>query len=372
MSRLLAPTDTLARGEGDEFILVMASDELEAVTRYVRPIQDALGQPLAIDGGRELVVCASLGMAVFPRDGDCAEDLLRNAATAMLKAKREGGEGFRFYAPAMNASVLARLELEHALRRAIQQNGLVLHYQPQIEARTGRIIGAEALVRWPHPDQGMLAPGDFIPLAEDAALIAPLGEWVLREACRQNRAWQEAGLPPLVVAVNLSARQLAVTDIAAMTAKVLQETGLDPLYLELELTESAALGDIDACVEASQRLRALSVSLALDDFGTGFSSLSYLRRFAIDRLKIDRSFVCDLPEDPGSAGIVTAIIGLAHSLHMVALAEGVETADQVELLAAQGCDEMQGYYFSRPVSADALAALLRARPFEHPGAGDGG
>lgn len=370
LSRLLAPTDTLARGEGDEFVLVIAADELEAVTGYVRPIQDALGRPLAI-GGRELVVCASLGIAVFPRDGDCAEALMRNAAAAMLKAKREGGEGFRFYAPAMNASVLARLELEHGLRRAIQQNGLVLYYQPQIEARSGRIIGAEALVRWPHPEQGMLTPGHFIPLAEDAGLVAPLGEWVLREACRQNRAWQDAGLAPLVVAVNVSARQLAVTDLVAMTAKVLRETGLDPVYLELELTESAALGDIDAFVEASQRLRALSVSLALDDFGTGFSSLSYLRRFAIDRLKIDRSFVSDLPDDPGSAEIVAAIIGLAHSLHMVALAEGVETAEQVEFLAAQRCDEMQGYYFSRPVPADELAALLRAQPFGPPAASDG-
>ncbi|AFL73801.1 EAL domain-containing protein [Thiocystis violascens] len=366
LTRLMAPTATLARVEGDEFILLTQATEREAISQYAQPIFDALAQPMRV-AGREVVLSASIGIAVFPKDGDTGEALLRNAASAMFKAKVEGGQGFRFYAPAMNARALERLDLEHGLRRAIEKGELILHYQPQLDLRSGQIIGAEALVRWRHPERGMISPGAFIPLAEESGLIVPLGEWVLREACRQNRAWQIAGLPPLTVAVNLSARQFAAGDLVALTAEVLTATGLAPEYLELELTESAVMADTEGFIETTRRLKALSVALSIDDFGTGFSSLSYLRRFEIDRLKIDQSFVRDMVHDPGSAAIAEAIIALAHSLNLAALAEGVETEAQLRFLRARDCDEMQGYYFSRPLPVAEFEALLRVpRRLEFP------
>ena len=375
LRQVIASADTLARVEGDEFILVAEAGEHEVLSAYVQPIQDALSIPLCIDG-REVVVSASIGIALAPKDGETGETLLRNAAAAMFRAKTEGGQGFRFYAPAMNARALERLELESGLRRAIVSGELVLHYQPQIDLRSGRIIGAEALVRWQDPRRGMVPPGDFIPLAEESGLIVPLGEWVLREACRQNHAWQIAGLTPVTIAVNLSARQFAACDVVALAETVLRETGLDPAYLELELTESAAMNDTTAFIEATRCLKALSISLSIDDFGTGFSSLSYLRRFKIDRfkidrLKIDRSFVNDMVHDPGSAAIATAIIALAHSLGLAVIAEGVETEAQLRLLCAHDCDEMQGFFFSRPLPAEAFEALLRdPRRLDYPLDGD--
>ncbi|WP_242470898.1 EAL domain-containing protein [Thiocystis violacea] len=366
LARLLSPTDTLARVEGDEFILVTGANERDGIDCYAQPILAELTAPLRIEG-REFVLTASIGIAVFPKDGDSGEELLRNANAAMFRAKLAGGQAFRFYTPAMNARALERLDLENGLRQAIEQGGLVLHYQPQLDLRSGQIIGAEALVRWSHPIRGMISPGDFIPLAEESGLIVPLGEWVLREACRQNRAWQVAGLPPLTVAVNLSARQFAAGDIVAIATAILSETGLAPQYLELELTESAVMTDTDGFIEATRRLKDLSVSLSIDDFGTGFSSLSYLRRFDIDRLKIDQSFVRDIVVDSSSAAIVVAIIALAHSLNLAALAEGVETEAQLQFLRANDCDEMQGYYFSRPLPAAEFEALLRTpRRLEFP------
>jgi len=359
LSNLLAVTDTLARVEGDEFILVAKGDEREVVGRYAQPILEAVQVPLWIDA-HEIVLSVSIGIATFPRDGDSCETLLRNATAAMTKIKVSGGQGFRFYAPEMNARALERLDLEAELRDAIKHNGLALHYQPQIDLRNGQIIGAEALARWPHPRRGWISPGEFIPMAEECGLIWALGEWVLREACRQNQAWQDAGLPPVTVAVNLSALQFVAGDVVAMTAEVLQETRLAPEYLELELTESAAMTDMQAFIEATKRLKGLSVSLSIDDFGTGFSSLSYLRQFQIDRLKIDQSFVRDIVQDPSSAAIITAIINLAHGLNLAAIAEGVETEAQLQFLRAHDCDEMQGYYFSRPLAASDFAVLLRS------------
>ncbi|AFL73279.1 EAL domain-containing protein [Thiocystis violascens] len=359
LARLTATTDTLARVEGDEFILVMEADEREAVIRYAQPMLDAVMAPLRIDD-HEIVLSASIGMATFPKDGDTADRLLRHATVALSKIKVAGGQGFRFYAPAMNARALERLDLERDLREAIRQGGLSLHYQPQIDLRNGQIIGAEALARWQHPRRGWVSPGDFIPVAEESGLIGPLGKWVLHEACRQNQAWQTAGLPPVTVAVNLSALQFAAYDVVDLTSAILRETGLAPEYLELELTESAAMADTLAFIEATQRLKELSISLSLDDFGTGFSSLGYLRQFRIDRLKIDQTFVNDIVQDPGSAAIVTAIINLAHSLNLAAIAEGVETEAQLQFLRAHDCDEMQGYYFSRPLPASEFEALLRS------------
>lgn len=358
-SRLLAATDTLARVEGDEFILVVKADEREVVGHYAQPILDAVRVPLWIDA-HEIVLSVSIGIAIFPRDGDNRETLLRNATAAMTKIKVNGGQSFRFYAPEMNALALERLDLEAELRDAIKNKGLALHYQPQIDLRNGQIIGAEALARWPHPRRGWISPAEFIPLAEECGLIWALGEWVLREACRQNKAWQESGLSPVTVAVNLSALQFTAGDVVEMTTKVLRETRLAPEYLELELTESAAMSDMQAFIEATKRLKGLSISLSIDDFGTGFSSLSYLRQFQIDRLKIDQSFVRDIVQDPSSAAIITAIINLAHGLNLAAIAEGVETEAQLQFLRAHDCDEMQGYYFSRPLAATDFEVLLRS------------
>ncbi|MBK1695349.1 diguanylate cyclase [Chromatium weissei] len=359
LTRLHAVTDTLARVEGDEFILVTNADEREIVAHYAQPMLDAVRLPLWIDD-HEIVLSASIGIATFPKDGASSEALLRNATAAMTKIKVSGGQGFRFYAPEMNARALERLDLEADLREAIKNGGLVLHYQPQIDLRNGQIIGAEALARWPHPRRGWISPGDFIPLAEECGLIWALGAWVLLEACQQNKAWQHAGLPTITVAVNLSALQFTAGDVVELTAKALEETGLSPEYLELEITESAAMTDMQAFISATERLQGLSVSLSIDDFGTGFSSLSYLRQFHIDRLKIDQSFVRDIVHDPSSAAIITAIINLAHGLNLAAIAEGVETEAQLQFLRSHDCDEMQGYYFSRPLAASDFEVLLRS------------
>ncbi|EGV30049.1 response regulator receiver modulated diguanylate cyclase/phosphodiesterase with PAS/PAC sensor(s) [Thiorhodococcus drewsii AZ1] len=354
---LLGGGDTLAKVEGDEFVIVVEGRGPEGISRFAQSILSASLVPFSI-GGREVVLSLSIGIAVFPKDGETVEALISNATAALIRAKREGGQQFRYYAREMNARALERLDLENDLRQAIEHGALELYYQPQVDLRGGHIIGAEALVRWPHPTRGWIMPGHFIPLAEESGLIVPLGEWVLRQACLQNRAWQAAGLPPISVAVNLSARQFASCDLVDLTESILRETGLDPHFLELELTESAAMLDINAFIRATKRLKDLCVSLSIDDFGTGFSSLSYLRRFEIDRLKIDRSFVNDIVHDPSSAAIVTTIVALAHNLNLAALAEGVETESQVRFLRSRDCDEMQGFYFSRPLPADQLAQLL--------------
>jgi EAL domain-containing protein (putative c-di-GMP-specific phosphodiesterase class I)/ActR/RegA family two-component response regulator len=253
------------------------------------------------------------------------------------------------------------MDTENGLRRALDLGELVVYYQPQLSLRTGEIIGAEALVRWQHPERGLVMPGEFIALAENCGLILPLGEWVLRTACAQNKAWQDAGLTPVTVAVNMSAHQFAAQDVVKMAAAILAETGLGAHYLELELTESAVMADAESFIKTTEQLKGLSITLSIDDFGTGFSSLSYLKRFAIDRLKVDQSFVRDIISDPNSAAIALAIISLAHSLKLSAIAEGVETEAQLNFLRRRNCDEMQGYYFSRPVKAAEFEKMLRDR-----------
>jgi EAL domain-containing protein (putative c-di-GMP-specific phosphodiesterase class I)/CheY-like chemotaxis protein len=259
----------------------------------------------------------------------------------------------------MNSRSLDRLELENGLRRALDQGELVIYYQPQLSLRTGEIIGAEALVRWQHPTQGLVMPAAFIPLAEESGLIIPLGEWVLRTACEQNKAWQASGLPPVTVAVNMSARQFAAQNVVKLAADILKSSGLAANFLELELTESLVMADAEAFIKATQDLKGLSITLSIDDFGTGFSSLSYLKRFAIDRLKIDQSFVRDITHDVNSAAIALAIISLAHNLKFAVIAEGVETEAQLNFLRRRDCDEMQGYFFSEPVPAKAFEQMLR-------------
>ncbi|HEX8986736.1 MAG TPA: EAL domain-containing protein [Rhodocyclaceae bacterium] len=358
LSHLVRKTDTFARIDGDEFVAVAEEIDAAVGTRMAQPLLEKLAQPFVIDG-REFFLAGSIGIALYPKDGGDAEALLKNATAAMYQAKSEGGDCFRFYAAEMNARSLDRLEMENGLRRGLDRGEFVLHYQPQVNLRNGEIIGAEALVRWQHPERGLVPPGEFISLAEETGLIVPLGEWVLRTACAQNKAWQDAGLAPITMAVNLSARQFAAQNVVQLAGKVLGETGLDPIYLELELTESAVMADADAFIHATEKLKGLSITLTIDDFGTGFSSLSYLKRFALDRLKIDQSFVRDVTHDPNSAAIALAIISLAHNLKLSALAEGVETEAQLRFLRSRDCDEMQGYLFSRPVPAQEMEQLLR-------------
>jgi len=356
----VAKTNTVARLERDEFALVAEVGNADAVPGLAQSLLTKLAPAFQIDA-HEFFLSASIGIAVFPKDGDGGEALLKNASAAMRKAKINGGDAYRFYAHDMNARSLERLNMESGLRRALEKGEFVLHYQPQLNLRSGEIIGAEALVRWQSPERGLVPPNDFIPLAEETGLIVALGEWVLRTACLQNRAWQAAGLAPITMAVNLSARQFAAQDVVALASRVLQETGLDPCYLELELTESAAMADAEAFIDTAEKLKGLAINLTIDDFGTGFSSLSYLKRFALERLKIDQSFVADITFDPNSAAIALAVIALSHSLKLKTIAEGVETEAQLNFLRAHGCDEMQGYYFSRPLPAAAFELLLRAR-----------
>ena len=350
--------DTLARGDGDEFIVVAEVASTEAAEQLARRLLSALEPPFRLIG-QELRLVASMGIAMFPKDGGSGEEVLKNAASAMMKAKAAGGNGFQFYEAEMNRRSLERLQMEADLRHAIEQGQLVLHYQPQVNLHVGQIIGAEALVRWQHPSRGLIMPSDFIPLAEECGLIAPLGEWVMRAACRQNKLWQDAGLRPISISVNLSAHQFLAQNVVALAASILTETGLDPAYLELELTESAVMADAAAFIDATRDLKNLAVTLSIDDFGTGYSSLSYLRRFAIDRLKIDQSFVRELTYEPNSAAIALAIISLAHTLRLSVIAEGVETEGQLNFLRKHGCDEMQGFHFSRPIPAVEFEQMLR-------------
>ncbi|BCB27712.1 hypothetical protein SKTS_25980 [Sulfurimicrobium lacus] len=351
---------TLAHMGGDEFVLLAETGDNGEAVSIAQRILKVLDQAFLVEE-RDLFLSASIGIAMFPQDGENGEALLKNASAAMYRTKASGGNNFLFYSAEMNAHSLERLNMESELRRAVERNELLLYYQPQMSLRNGEIIGMEALLRWQHPLRGLVSPMEFIPLAEETGLIVPIGEWVLRTACAQNLAWQAAGLPAVAVAVNLSARQFEGQDIVALTAQVLRETGLDPSYLELELTESAAMGNADAFIGVTEALKGLGVTLSIDDFGTGYSSLSYLKRFALDRLKIDQSFVRDIVQNPDSAAIAVTVIALAHGLGLSAVAEGVETEAQLNFLRTRGCDEMQGFYFSKPLPGAEFEQLLRER-----------
>jgi len=350
--------DTVARLGGDEFVVLLAEvAEVEDVTLVARKILDQLNMPYRV-GGREITVTASLGISLYPRDSDDGATLIRNADLAMYRAKMDDRSNFSFYANEMTRHAIETLELESALRQALERDEFSLHYQPKIELTSGRIIGCEALVRWLHPQRGMISPADFIPLAEETGLIVPLGAWVLREACRQIKTWQEQGLPKLSVAVNLSARQFRKANLPQLIVEVLQEIDLAPHLLELELTESMVMDDPAKAERTMRDLKKLGVGLSLDDFGTGYSSLNYLRRFPVDSLKIDRTFIRDVTVDPSGDSVVTSVIDIAHNLGLAAIAEGVETAEQLAFLADCGCDMYQGYLFSKPLPAEEFAALL--------------
>ena len=350
--------DTVARMGGDEFTVVLADiAETRDVPKIAQKVLDAFSKPFRVDG-HELFTTTSVGISLYPNDGDNAEVLLKNADAAMYRAKEEGRNNYQHFSPAMNVRALEHLALENNLRYALEREELLLHYQPQVDLKTGRVIGMEALLRWQHPDLGLVSPAQFISLAEETGLIVPIGEWVLRTACAQNKAWQEAGLSPVRVSVNLSGRQFFQKNLFEMISRVIRETGLDPNSLELELTESFLMKKAESNIATLRELSAMMVRLSIDDFGTGYSSLSYLKHFPIHSLKIDQSFVRDITTDPDDAVIVTAIVTLAHSLCLKVIAEGVETKEQLEFLRSLQCDVMQGYLFSRPLPAEEATKLL--------------
>jgi len=358
LSDCVRPGDTVARLGGDEFTVVLANVAHEDdVGRVAQKIFNVFAQPFLL-AGQELFVSPSIGIALYPLDDVEPAALLKNADAAMYHAKDSGRNNFQFFTPELNQRAVRRLGLETALRHALERQEFVLHYQPQVDLSNGRIIGMEALIRWQREGTGLVSPLEFIPLAEDTGMIVPIGEWVLRTACTQNRAWQKAGLPALNMSVNVAARQFQQQNLAEVVARVLRETGLDPRWLSLEITESTVMHDAGAAIETLRQIGALGVGLSVDDFGTGHSSLSYLKRFPLHFLKIDKSFIDDITTDPNNAAITTAIISMAGSLELKVIAEGVETLAQLNFLRTHGCDAMQGYYFSKPLPAAALAALL--------------
>ncbi len=350
----------VARLGGDEFTVIMAGlADPEDAGKLARRILASLAHPFRIES-REIFVNASIGIAIYPFDGKNLETLLMHADTAMYKAKEQGGNSYQTYSRSMNATALQRLTLENSLRRALEREEFEVHYQPIVNARNEAPVAAEALVRWRHPDLGLLLPSEFIALAEENGLIVPLGEWVMRTACAQNLTWQRLGLAPIRVVVNLSSRQLTRT-LTDSVGRILRETGLESRYLGLELTETVLVNHQKEGTDTLHALRAMGLHLAVDDFGTGYSSFSYLKHFPLDTLKIDRAFIREITSDPDDAAISTAIIALGHALGLTVTAEGVETDAHVTLLREQGCDEMQGYFFSRPVTAERLAELLPAK-----------
>ncbi|MER2625630.1 MAG: EAL domain-containing protein, partial [Accumulibacter sp.] len=348
----LRDEDTLARLHGDEFAVLMEDVEVSADAAVVaRDLLKALEAPFRIGSAEDIYIGASIGISISPDDGCDPALLMRNADTAVNLAKAQGRKTFCFYTESLTTLALERMRLESSLRKAIELEHLVLHYQPLIEARTGAVIGSEALVRWPDPEQGMIAPMRFIPVAEDCGLIAPLGAWVLLTACRQMKAWLDAGRPLRTIAVNVSPRQFFLQDVPELVRQTLADTGLDARFLELEITEGILIEHGERAVAILKRLRELGVRLSIDDFGTGYSSLSYLKRFPIDKLKIDRSFVRDITSDANAAEIASTIIAMARSLQLSVLAEGVETPAQLAFLDQHGCEYYQGYFFCRPVAA---------------------
>ena len=359
LQSLTQEADTVARLGGDEFVLVLPEQTEEGSgLAILQRIMDSIAQPLMLQDHEFFLTC-SMGIAKYPGDGNTAESLIKQADIAMYRAKEMGRNTFQFYSSTMIESTLDRLSIEADLRHALERDEFVLHYQPQINLSNGRIVGMEVLLRWEHPIYGSIQPDRFIGLAEEMGLIIPIGAWVIRTACIQTRAWQMAGFTELRVAVNLSPRQFTQKGLAQSIADVLKVTGLEPHFFELELTESMVMNDVENAVTILEALKQLGVKIAIDDFGTGYSSLSYLRRFPIDVLKIDQSFVSDLTNDADAAAIVVAIISLAHSLRLKVVAEGVETIEQLWFLRANGCDQMQGYYFSRPVTAEKFAVVLQ-------------
>ena len=353
-------SDTVSRQGGDEFVVLLSEvEQSDDAAITARRMLQAVAEAHSIDQ-HDLHVTASIGLSVYPDDGLDAETLIKNADTAMYQAKENGHQSYQFFKPAMNVRAVERQSIEESLRRALERREFVLHYQPIINLKTGEITGAEALIRWTHPTRGKVSPAQFIPVAEDCGLILPIGNWVLREACRQARAWVDAGLPLATMAVNISAMEFRDEHFLGGVFAILKDTGLDPRSLELELTESVLMKRADSTESILKTLRASGVQIAVDDFGTGYSSLSYLRKFPIDALKIDQSFVRQITTAPDETIIVTAVISMGRSLNLRVVAEGVETQEELAFLQAHHCDEAQGFYFSRPLLPAQFAKLLKA------------
>ncbi|MCE5322704.1 EAL domain-containing protein [bacterium] len=355
----LREADMIARMGGDEFTIILSSisdaNEIASVTSRVAQIMSA---PFVL-GGQELFVTTSIGVSIYPTDGDDVETLVKNADSAMYRAKEQGRNNYQFYTEALNTAAVEKMQLESSLRKAIERDEFVLHYQPRVDVKTGAILGVEALVRWRHPEMGLIPPAAFIPLAEETGLIEPIGRWVMRTACAQNKKWQTDGLDPISVAVNVSGRQFVNGSLTDDVSHILFETGLDPQFLDLELTESVLMHSIDLAIVILRKFKEMGVRLSIDDFGTGYSSLTYLKRFPIDAVKIDQSFIRDLTTNSDDAAIARAVIAMSQSLKLKVIAEGVETIDQLQVLQSMACDEIQGYFISRPLPAGELESIMR-------------
>jgi diguanylate cyclase (GGDEF)-like protein len=354
----ITKSDTVARFGSDEFALLRTQidgtkDVIETIASLFQVLKFSFDLP-----GHELFATASVGVSLFPLDGEDCQTLLKNAGAALYKAKRSGGANYQFYTADMHELATKRLALESNLRRAIRNEEFLVHYQPRVSVDSLTVTGVEALVRWQHPQLGLIPPSEFIPLAEDTGLIVPIGEWVLRTACLQGRRWRDQGFAPIQIAVNISARQFHDRDLSPTVIRILEETGLSPKCLELELTESSIMGDGEFAAEMLNRLKSMGINISIDDFGTGFSSLASLKRLPIDVLKIDQSFVREATSDPDDAALVMAIITLAHNLRLRVVAEGVETEDQLRFLQLLRCDEIQGDFFSKPLSAETLVRIF--------------
>ena len=358
LNECVRDTDTISRQGGDEFLIVVQDlPDAEAASPVLLKIMERLQDPFHADG-HELSTSVSIGIALYPEDGADFDTLLKKADMAMYRAKESGRNAYRYFDEQMNVEAVDHLSMRNGLRKALERDEFVLHYQPQIDLASGAVVGVEALIRWNHPESGMIAPARFIPVAEESGLIVPIGAWVMKEACRQAMAWRRAGLPQLTMAVNLSAVQFRRGDVEQTLISALEESGFDPAFLELELTESILIHNTESVLATVKRLKLLGVKLSIDDFGTGYSSLSYLKRFAVDKLKIDQSFIRDLASDPDDAAIVRAIIQMARSLNLKTIAEGVEDHEMLEHLRIFHCDEAQGYYFARPMPAEEFVRYL--------------
>ncbi|MDR6879222.1 EAL domain-containing protein [Bacillus sp. 3255] len=355
--RCVKENDYLARTEGDEFAFFYSyvADSNDAIA-VIAEINRVLEKPFLLEQ-YEVHITASIGIAISSEDAEDADMLMKYADIALARAKEKGRNDFQIFNTDMKSVSLNRLKLENELRRAIAGEEFVLFYQPQVDIETGRIVGTEALIRWQHPEKGLISPNHFIPFAEESGLIVPIGEWVLRAACKQNKAWQNMGFPKMPISVNLSMRQFFQHNLKGKISHVLDQTGLDPQYLELEITESMTM-DVDHAIQSLLELKELGVHVSIDDFGTGYSSLYYLKKFPIDKLKIDRSFVRDIMVDPNDAAIVATIIAMTHHLNLKVIAEGVETEEQLHFLHQNRCNEVQGYWFSPPVNAQELESML--------------
>jgi diguanylate cyclase (GGDEF)-like protein len=357
--------DTVARMGGDEFVVLIENRKnLNDISACARRLVEELSAPYLL-GTKDCHVTLSIGISIFPSDGSDSQSLLKAADVAMYRAKELGRNNFQYYLPSMNVHTVDRLELESDLSRALERGEFLLHYQPKVEISTGLITGTEALLRWKHPVRGLVPPLDFISLAEETGLIVPIGEWVLATACAQNKLWQDMGLTTLGISVNLSARQFSDSMLLAKLTRIIHASGLDPSSLELEITESVVMSDGESAVGVLEQLKSIGVRIAIDDFGTGYSSLGYLKRFPIDTLKVDRSFIRDIPADSGDRKIAQAIIAMAHALRLEVVAEGVENAEQLKFLRAQHCDAVQGYFLFRPLPVDEATDVLKVNRRHH-------